>query len=186
MDTALKDKEIAYAVRKSKRAKRMRLAVYCDGSIVVTAPFTLQENEVHKFVSEKMNWVLSKIDYFKKFKHINIGPNNRRDYLENKEKALCLIKERIAYFSQEGGYSYTKIKIKRHKSRWGSCSRMGNLNFNYKIIFLPAKIRDYIVVHEFCHLKEFNHSRHFWDLVEGIVPDYRKTRKELRRLKFIV
>jgi predicted metal-dependent hydrolase len=179
-------RKLSYSVRKSKRARRMRLAVYCDGSVVVTTPFDLQENSAEKFIRDKINWIFSKIDYFKKFKYINISRHGRRDYSENKEKALCLVKERIAYFSQQGGYKYNKINIKNQKTRWGSCSRKGNLNFNYKIVFLEEKIRDYIIIHELCHLKEFNHSGNFWNLVSEIIPNYRQIRKELKTNTLII
>jgi len=177
----LENQKITYAIRKSKRAKRMRLAVYCDGTIVITTPFDLQENVAEKFIREKMNWLFSKINYFKKFKYISIGKHSHRDYLGYKEKAFCFIQERILYFNKIYGFEYNKINIKRQKTRWGSCSKGGNLNFNYKIIFLPEKIRNYIVVHELCHLKEFNHSKNFWNLVAGIIPDYQKIRKELKQ-----
>ncbi len=70
--------------------------------------------------------------------------------------------------------------IKNHKTRWGSCSELGNLNFNYKLIFLPDAIVDYIVVHEICHLIEFNHSQDFWRLVARTIPNFRELRHELR------
>ena len=76
-----------------------------------------------------------------------------------------------------------KIFIKNLKSRWGSCSEKGNLNFNYKIIFLPPDVADYIVVHELCHIKEFNHSKNFWAEVAKTLPKYAALRKELRRLE---
>jgi predicted metal-dependent hydrolase len=70
------------------------------------------------------------------------------------------------------------------KSRWGSCSRKKNLNFNYKLIQLPLELADYIVVHELCHLQEFNHGQGFWNLVGETIPDYKARRDELRK-KFI-
>jgi hypothetical protein len=65
--------------------------------------------------------------------------------------------------------------------RWGSCSKKGNLNFNYKIALLPQRHSDYVIVHELCHLREFNHSKKFWDLVEQAVPNHRALRTELKR-----
>jgi predicted metal-dependent hydrolase len=177
----LQNQKITYALRQSKRARRLRLAVYCDGRVVVTTPFDFSENAVQRFLQGKINWLISKIDYFKKFKYINIGRHSRQDYLTYKEKALSFVQESVAYFSQTYGFEYKKINIKRQKTRWGSCSKKGNLNFNYKIIFLPENIRDYIVVHELCHLKELNHSKKFWDLVAKIIPDYREIRKELKK-----
>jgi predicted metal-dependent hydrolase len=177
----LQNKKITYALRQSKRAKRMRLAVYCDGSVVLTTPFDFSENAAERFVQGKINWLLSKINYFKKFKYINVGRPGRKNYLSYKEKALSFVREKVAYFNQTCGFKYKKINIRRQKTRWGSCSKKGNLNFNYKIIFLPENIRNYIIVHELCHLKEFNHSKRFWDLIAKIIPDYRKIRKELKK-----
>ena len=76
---------------------------------------------------------------------------------------------------------FNKINIKNQKTRWGSCSKKGNLNFNYKIALLPQHLADYIIVHELCHLGEFNHSRSFWNLVAKVFPEYLGIRNELRR-----
>ncbi|NBS67881.1 M48 family peptidase [bacterium] len=66
------------------------------------------------------------------------------------------------------------------RTRWGSCSKRGNLNFNYRILFLPPHLADYLIVHELCHLKEFNHSPRFWALVAQGCPNYHACKKELR------
>src|SRR4051812_2511641 len=86
-------------------------------------------------------------------------------YLEHKPAALDLVNARLAYFNAFYNYKYNKVTIKNQFSRWGSCSRKGNLNFNYRIVLLPPELADYIVVHELCHLGEFNHGQKFWDLV---------------------
>ena len=104
-----------------------------------------------------------------------------KKYKENKEKARALAKERLEYFNAFYGYKWGKIAIRNQKTRWGSCSKKGNLNFNYKIALLPQKYSDYIIVHELCHLGEFNHSKNFWDLVAKTVPDYLVIRKDLRK-----
>jgi len=67
------------------------------------------------------------------------------------------------------------------RSRWGSCSVSGNLNFNYKLIHLPEDIAEYIVAHELCHLAEFNHSKKFWELVSKTIPDHKLRRKRLKK-----
>jgi predicted metal-dependent hydrolase len=108
---------------------------------------------------------------------------NRRQYLKVKEEARQLVHERVRHFNQAYGFPVGRIFIKNHRSRWGSCSQKGNLNFNYKIVFLPAELADYIVVHELCHLREFNHSPRFWRLVEEVIPDHRKRRLALRHLE---
>ena len=85
-------------------------------------------------------------------------------------------------FNQIYGFQYNKINIRNQKTRWGSCSKKGNLNFNYKIALLPEKYADYIVVHELCHLKEFNHSRSFWNLVARTIPDFRERKKRIKNI----
>ena len=81
----------------------------------------------------------------------------RVSYLKYKETARALAKSRIEYYNTLYGFIFNRISIKNHKSRWGSCSKKGNLNFNYKIALLPEALADYVIVHELCHLGEFNH-----------------------------
>lgn len=158
----------------------MRLAVYCDGSIVITTPLDLRENIAERFIQEKANWLFSKTALFKEQTIIRYSHD---DYLKHKEEAYILAVERTEHFNKTYKFRYNKIKIKNQKTRWGSCSKKGNLNFNYKIALLSQQLSDYIIVHELCHLKEFNHSKKFWKLVEKAIPDYIKTRNELKRSK---
>ena len=175
------EEKISYMIKKSKRAKRIRLAVYCDGRVIITSPFEVQLPVIEKFISEKTRWVLAKILFFKSRGNRVIRKFSKKDYLENKERTLVLFKERINFYSKMYDFSYGKISVKNQKTRWGSCSRNKNISLNYKIVFLSSRLQDYIIVHELCHLKEFNHSRNFWALVQQILPDYLELRKELRR-----
>lgn len=102
------------------------------------------------------------------------------NYLAHKEQARNLVAGRLAHFNEHYRLKINKVFIKNQKSRWGSCSSNGNLNFNYKIALLPPDTADYIIVHELCHLGEFNHSPEFWALVAETVPDWRKLRKQLK------
>lgn len=155
--------------------------MYCDGSVVVTTPFDLRENVAERFIKEKTEWLFSKIAYFQQFKGNPVARFSHADYLKYKEEALVLAEKRIDHFNKTYKYRFNKINIKNQKTRWGSCSKKGNLNFNYKILFLPEKVRDYIIVHELCHLKEFNHSRRFWNLVGKTFPDYREIKADLHK-----
>ncbi|PIQ80052.1 MAG: metal-dependent hydrolase [Parcubacteria group bacterium CG11_big_fil_rev_8_21_14_0_20_41_14] len=177
----LQNRKVSYTLRKSKRARRMRLAVYCDGSVVVTTPFDLKENVAERFIREKTEWLFYKIAYFKQFQGKPIARFSREDYLKYKDKALEMAVERVNYFNKIYKYDFNTINIKNQKTRWGSCSKKGNLNFNYKLLFLPEKVRDYIIVHELCHLREFNHSRKFWNLVDRTFSDHREIKAELRK-----
>jgi hypothetical protein len=178
-------RKIAYNLRKNRRSKNMRITIHCDGNCVVSAPRWTSNSSIEKFIFAKAEWIIDKIDTFRKS---GIGKNgllrnlSKKKYLENKEKARELIKARLDYFNSFYNFDFKGIRIGRQKTRWGSCSKAGNLNFNYKMIFLPQKMADYIVVHELCHLKEFNHSRDFWNLVSKTFPDYREIIRELKRL----
>lgn len=101
-----------------------------------------------------------------------------------KEQALALVQERISHFNTHYNFAYNRISIRNQKTRWGSCSTRGNLSFNVKILLLSPEMQDYLVVHELCHLKEFNHSERFWSLVAQQVPNYKEIRYAMRRIVF--
>ena len=173
-------RRLRYFLNRSRRARRLSITVSCDGKVAVTLPYFLSQNSADSFVLKKASWIFDKLDFFKPFKSKPKTENKRRDYLKYKAQALELAKERIEYFNQFYRFKFNKISIKKQKTRWGSCSKKDNLNFNYKIALIPQKSADYIIIHELCHLKEFNHSRNFWNLVAKIIPDYRKIRKEIK------
>jgi predicted metal-dependent hydrolase len=180
-EIVLHNRKITYTLRKSRRTRRVLLAVHRDKGIVVTMPMYFQEKIVERFMQEKSKWLFSKIAYIRQFKGRPAIRLSRRDYKKYKETARELVNERINHFNVTYKCSFNKVSVKNQKTRWGSCSKKGNLNFNYRIIFLPEKARDYIIVHELCHLKEFNHSKKFWSLVAKTFPDYREIRSELRK-----
>ena len=94
------EEKISYMIKKSKRAKRIRLAVYCDGRVIITSPFEVQLPVIEKFISEKTRWVLAKILFFKSRGNRVIRKFSKKDYLENKERTLVLFKERINFYSK--------------------------------------------------------------------------------------
>ena len=159
----------------------MRLAIYRGGALVVTAPQGINQNFIENFIIKKSQWVLDKLEYFNKFSQFILPKSWKKEFLKHKNKALDLAEDQIKYFNNHYKFKVNKISIKNQKTRWGSCSNKGNLNFNYKIALLPQKLRDYIIVHELCHLGEFNHSQKFWNLVAKTIPDYLAIRKELKR-----
>lgn len=100
-------------------------------------------------------------------------------YEEHKEVARALVHKKLEAFNRHYGFIYQRVTIRDQKSRWGSCSKKGNLNFNYRIALLPDDLADAIIVHELCHLKEFNHSARFWERVKETIPDVAERRKRL-------
>jgi predicted metal-dependent hydrolase len=96
------------------------------------------------------------------------------------EKFKLIIEERVKHYSEIIGVHPQKITIREQKTRWGSCSGRGNINFNWKLIMASLEVLDYVVIHELCHMREMNHSEKFWKLVEGIFPQYKKCRVWLK------
>lgn len=105
-----------------------------------------------------------------------------KHYEEHKELARNLTLSRLHHFNQHYGLEWKRVAIRNQRRCWGSCSSLKNLNFNYKIIFLPEHLRDYIVVHEMCHLVHLNHGQKFWDLVSEKIPECRAYADELRKI----
>jgi predicted metal-dependent hydrolase len=179
----LKDRKINYKLRRSRRSKNLCLCVYVGGDFAVSAPRYITTGQIEDFILKKADWVIEKIDSMKKKGQDRLFYGSSQiQYRKLKNSAREIALQKIGEFNGYYGFSYSRISIRNQKTRWGSCSRNGTLNYNYKIALLPKKYADYIIVHELCHLGEFNHSRRFWDLVARTVPDYKDIRKELKKL----
>ena len=176
------DRDIIYVIKKSKRVKRLRISVSVVGDVTVTIPATASKSVAIAFLTQKSEWLLERLAYFDTLEPTRFARFDRDDYLKHREDARKFVTQRLEELNQRYGYGYNKIAIRDQKTCWGSCSARKNLNFNYKIIFLPAELQDYVLVHELCHLKELNHSRKFWDLVAGTVPNYLECKKELQKM----
>jgi len=180
------DEDILYTIRKSTRAKHLRLVISCSGKVSVVVPvknFWQKETSsklIKELIEKKAGWIKKTLARFSTLPQWQKRIYTKKDFLVNKEMARELISRRLNYFNQFYGLKWNRISIRDQKSRWGSCSRKGNLNFNYKLLFLPAKLQDYVVAHELCHLQEMNHSQKFWDLVAKTLPDFKNLRRELK------
>ncbi len=168
---------IDYTVKRSQRARTMRLAIYPDGNVVVTAPRFFGLQAIEDFVMKHSNWVRTKVEETRGRTILRI---RRADIQGLKKQALLFAQARAEHYAAYYGVAYKKISIRAQKSRWGSCSEKGNLSFNYKITILEPRLADYIVVHEICHLKQFDHSKAFWTLVAQQFPDHHELREKLR------
>lgn len=177
---------IPYTLRKSTRARQLRLTIKADASVVVTVPMHVSVVRAEKFVQEKMGWIEEKVGLMRmraaKRPSSALPKGSKKDLEKNKDTALSLVHEKLAHFNLAYGFLWKNVSVKHITTRWGSCSKVGNLNFSYKIIYLSQELADYLIVHELCHLGEFNHSRNFWKLVEKTIPDYAILRKQLRQL----
>ncbi|MBP9694846.1 MAG: M48 family metallopeptidase [Candidatus Magasanikbacteria bacterium] len=169
---------VSYTIKKSKRARRLRIQITPKG-VTVTIPYRFSLVQAEKFVVSRLAWIHAAIAEMKK-KNSSPWVGTAKEYHAHKARATKLIKDRVVFWSKLYDFKYKSISIKNQRSKWGSCTRAGKLNFNYRLYFLPQDLVDYVVVHELCHLRHMNHSRAFWRLVEGIYPEYANAKKMLR------
>ena len=161
---------VTYQVIRSSR-KTMALQVRPDGTVIVRCPRRLPDREIREFVESKRQWLTL---------HLNriLARPRMAPLTEAEKKALAaqaknILPRKAEFWAGQVGVSYGRITIRMQKTRWGSCSAEGNLNFNLLLLLAPEAIQDYVVVHELCHRKEMNHSARFWAEVEKVLPDYR-------------
>jgi predicted metal-dependent hydrolase len=168
------DRRIAFELKRKVNVRTLRIVIDKQGALQVVAPLFYAESKIFDFLHLKKRWILSKI--LKKNKNVTYFLNHfsRHHYLVYKHPARELLEKRVQHWKEVMKCEVKDIRIKDLKTRWGSCSSKGNLNFNYRLYFLPEKLREYVIVHELCHLFEMNHSKRFWKLVEEYVPDYRE------------
>lgn len=181
----LKGRKVKYRLTRHPRAKRIRVTVHNGGEVTVTTPRRGRFRHAmiaRSFLYQKADWLLRNIDYFRRFSpyRVAIPKKNSRFKEETRERAYRLIERRIEYYNDFYRLRYNNIYVKDHRRQWGSCSEKRNLNFNLRIALLPRRLADYIIVHEMCHLREFNHSKRFWNLIARTLPDYEKRRQELK------
>lgn len=172
---------ITYEIIKSSR-KTIAVEVRQDGSVLVRAPRNCPQSRIDTFLKEKQAWVLAKVEEQKEKEadSMKIQPLSETEQRLYRDKAREIFEQKVSYYAQMMGVSYGRIAIRDQKTRWGSCSGEGNLNFNWRLIFAPAGVLDYVVVHELAHRKEMNHSPRFWRVVEDTMPEYRKYQKWLK------
>lgn len=167
-----------YELIRSAR-KSLALQVKEDGRVVVRAPLSMAARRIEFFVIDHWDWVEKQRQRLSRQRE-NARRITEEERQEGIRKAKEIIPRRAACFAARMGVSYGRITIREQKTRWGSCSQKGNLNFNWKLVLMPPEILDYVVVHELAHRKEMNHSPRFWAVVEKELPDYRKRREELK------
>jgi predicted metal-dependent hydrolase len=169
---------------RSSRRRTLSLQVRHDGQVIVRAPQSVSLREIESFIRKNTGWLK---------KHLEMAERQRTAEAESSalpltmeeiralaSQALRVIPVRVAHFAPAVGVKYGRITIRNQKTRWGSCSAKGNLNFNCLLMLAPAEVMDYVIVHELCHRKEMNHSPRFWAEVAKVIPDYKSREKWLK------
>jgi len=166
---------LSYTLIRSDR-KTISIRITPEGSVEVRAPKRMPESSIRAFVISKEDWIR---------KHLqNKQPQPKlssREVRALADQALKTIPARVAHYAPLVGVTYGRITIRNQKTRWGSCSAKGNLNFNCLLMLTPPEIQDYVVIHELCHRKEMNHSPRFWAEVARLCPDYKAHRQWLKQ-----
>lgn len=174
---------VNYVLRLSDRAKYLRAAVYPGGEVIVTAPKRASARSVSQFLQLKAGWLLHAVKRLRSVAPRSAISNRaaRYEFLKHRVAARELVLKKVAHFNSFYNFRIGTVSIRNQKTRWGSCSKAGDLNFNYKIVKLPERLVDLIIVHELCHLAEMNHSRRFWLRVAEQIPEYKDRTKELKK-----
>ena len=163
-----------YRVIRSNR-RTVALHITADGSLEVRCPFGMPGEEIRRFVKSKERWI-------QKHRRSDPGEKLTQAQLETlTRQAGEVFPEVVSHFAPLVGVTWGRITVRHQKTRWGSCSAAGNLNFNCLLLLAPPEVLEYVVIHELCHRKQMNHSKAFWALVEACCPGYRDHRKWLRQ-----
>lgn len=173
-----KEEKIPCLVVKSDR-RTMAVQVRLDGQVVIRTPRRVSVRQAMEFAGRHRDWI------FRKRKEALAAAAKRPAYTkeqigEFKRRMRPVLEERLAFYADRMGVSYGRVSIRDQKTRWGSCSARGNLNFNWRLYLTPPEILDYVAVHELAHRREMNHSERFWRIVGEILPDYRERRQWLK------
>lgn len=168
-------------IEKSKR-KTLYLTVQEGNEVCVKTPLWYPDREIYRFLEQKKGWIEKQMERIaRESKRLEEdGALTAAELKALAELATKVIPQKVAYYARILGVSYGRITIRNQRSRWGSCSSEGNLNFNCLLMLAPSEVVDYVVVHELCHRLEMNHSARFWAHVESVLPDYRERRRWLK------
>ena len=166
-----------YTLIRSSR-KTLSIQITPGGELVVRAPNRMSRREIEAFLRSKEDWIRSHQQ--KAARHSTAAKLTAQELTALAAQAREDLSARTARFAPLVGVTWGRITIRAQRTRWGSCSSQGNLNFNCLLMLTPASCLDYVVVHELCHRLEMNHSPKFWAKVERVLPDYRASRAWLK------
>lgn len=171
--------EISYQLIRSAR-KTIGIQIKRDGSVTVRAPLHCKQSVIEAFLVEKAAWIRRKQAELQSSRQ-EMVPLTEEEKESYRVRASEIFEKKVSMYASKMNVTIHRITIRDQKTRWGSCSAGGNLNFNWRLLLAPEEVLDYVVVHELAHRKEMNHSSRFWKIVEEFVPDYRTYRQWLRQ-----
>ena len=164
--------------------KTVSLELKRDGTFLLRSPRSTDDAFLTRFLAGREDWLRSHLKKQSALREKNADlPAEKLTADEIRklaDEALRDLPPRAARFAPLVGVTYGRITIRNQKTRWGSCSSAGNLNFNCLLMLTPPEVRDYVVIHELCHRLEMNHSPRFWAHVARVCPDHRALRRWLK------
>ncbi len=142
--------------------------------VIIRAPLRMKEKEIENFVETKRNRIEKHLKSVSEKQKLfeNTEPYSEEEIKSFVEAAKRIIPPKVEFYAEKIGVTYNKITIRRQRTRWGSCSSKGNLNFNCLLVLFPEEIIDSVIVHELCHRKQMNHSAKFYAEIEKVFPEY--------------
>ena len=164
------------------RRKTLSLEIKSEEGVIVRAPIRATKEQINNFINSHKAWIEKHLKKTQE-RQAMLAAVEKLSMEELRilvEKALSVIPERVKYYASQLNVSYNRITIRNQKTRWGSCSKRKNLNFNCLLMLTPPDVLDSVVVHELCHLKEMNHSDRFYAEVLRVFPDYWRCHKWLK------
>ena len=173
--------DMPYTIRSNSKSKKISIRVQEGGKISVTKPSRVSVRYIQGLVENKKDWIIDQVKRMANRPKKILSHYSASDFEKYRDDAYNLVDARIAHFNKFYKFDIERVTIRNQSTRWGSCSRRKNLNFNYKIVLLPSELSDYIVVHELCHLSQMNHGKKFWDLVALQIPDYKDRVNKLKK-----
>jgi predicted metal-dependent hydrolase len=224
-ESVLKGRQITYTLKRSQRAKYLRLEIRQGEGLIVVMPRTYDLRLLEDFLQLRSSWIVRRLEQFcpdgtannerklmngdgvpylgrelrlvvtrsdgnqgkiamKGDELLVVRPSNGADRGHLVEiwyrwRAATFFRERVSLLSRRFGLTYGRITVRGQKTRWGSCSRKGNLSFNWRLLMAPANVVDYVIIHELAHLREMNHTARFWKVVAEQCPSWREDRRWL-------
>ena len=166
-----------YTILRSRR-KTIAIEITPAGQVLIRCPMRMSRKQIEGFVASKQDWICR---HLARIAASPPQPPFTEEALQEMTQwAKQVLPERVAFWADRAGVTYGRITIRRQRSRWGSCSAAGNLNFNCLLAVMPEAVADYVIVHELCHRRHMNHSPDFWADVRRILPDYETARLWLK------
>jgi predicted metal-dependent hydrolase len=168
-----------HVIKSSRKTVSIELK---NDEILIRAPKRMCNNEIQAIITKKRSWIekhyLVMQERQNNFKQL--APYTKEELNELTEKARTVIPQKVKEYAERIGTDYGHITIRHQRTRWGSCSSKGNLNFNCLLMLFPDEVIDSVVVHELCHRKHMNHSAAFYREVETVFPQYHVCQKWLK------